>query len=165
MQLLVGDISKTAVLEFMEWRYEPPYHIYNMSQEGQTDYSDALSYFLNPEYEFHTLTNAENELVGFFSFGSDAQVPGGDYTAPALDIGLAVKPTLTGNGLGIHFAKTAVSYAIAHHQPPMLRVTIAEFNVRAQKVWQRLGFEQVGKFVEPTRKRPFLIFTKIVKQV
>ena len=164
MNLTISDINKTAVLEFMTWRYEPPYDIYNMSREGETDFSDSINYFLNPAFEFHLLWRDEGELVGFFSFGSDAKVPSGNYLPEAVDIGLAVHPGYTGRGLGIHFAKTAVSYALEFHNPPMLRVTIAEFNVRAQKVWRKLGFEQVDQFVEAVQKRPFITMTKEAKK-
>lgn len=164
MKLVVEDINETAVYEFMRWQYEPPYDIYNMSVEGQTDFSDALQYFLNPEFEFHLLKSEADELVGFFSYGTDAQVPGGNYQPPAIDIGLAVRPDHTGNGLGIHFANTAVTYAIDNYSPSTLRVTIAEFNLRAQKVWHKLGFEKVDRFLASKSQRPFILMTKDVNQ-
>ena len=162
MNLIVEDISKMAVLEFMAWRYEAPYHIYNMSRPGQTDFSDALTYFLNPEFEFHLMKSEAGELLGFFSFGTDAQVPGGNYSPPAIDVGMAIRPDHTGRGLGVHFANTAVTYAIQTYAPPQLRVTIAEFNLRAQKVWRKLGFEKIDRFVATGSKRPFIIMTKLV---
>lgn len=162
MKLRIRDIDETAVLQFMTWRYPPPYDVYNMSHDGQTDFSEAIDYFLNPVYEFYILYAEQDELVGFFSFGSDAQVPGGNYIPPAIDIGLAVKPEYTGRGLGIYFAKTAVSYAINKYHPPQLRVTIADFNDRAKKVWRRLGFEKSEQFVAQRNKRPFIIMTKEV---
>ncbi|MEM7336802.1 MAG: GNAT family N-acetyltransferase [Chloroflexota bacterium] len=160
MNLIIEDINETAVLEFMAWRYEAPYHIYNMSQPGQMDFTEALTYFLNPEYEFHLLNNETGDLLGFFSFGSDAQVPGGNYVPSAIDIGMAIRPDYTGRGLGVHFAETAVSFAVQKYAPPLLRVTIAEFNLRAQKVWRKLGFEKVDWFMATSSKRPFVIMTK-----
>jgi GNAT superfamily N-acetyltransferase len=162
MKLIVKDISETAVRQFLSWKYAPPYHLYNMSRSNNPDVQAALDYFLNPTFEFHTLYAEDDQLVGFFSFGSDAQVPGGDYTLAAIDIGLAVHPDYTGRGLGIHFAQTAVSYAIDTYHPPRLRVTIAEFNVRAQKVWQRLSFVKSKRFEAVNGKRPFLLFIKEV---
>ena len=160
MKLLIKPINATAVRQFLKWKYEPPYHIYNLSTGQPSDIDEALNYFLNPNYEFYLLYSEIDQLVGFFSFGLDAQVPGGDYSAEAVDIGLAVHPDYTGRGLGIHFAKTAVSHAIKIHQPSLLRVTIAEFNQRAQKVWQRLGFEIVDHFEARRGKRPFVILTR-----
>lgn len=162
MNILVSDINETAVLEFMKWRYEPPYERYNMSRDGQRDFQEAVRYFTNPRYEFHLMHTEVGELVGFFSFGTDAQVPGWHYPDDALDIGMAVKPAYTGKGLGVHFANTAVAYAITHHNYPTLRVTIAEFNQRAQKVWQRLGFQQIDRFLELRFDDPYVIMCKKV---
>lgn len=160
INLTIQPINETAVRQFLHWKYESPYNIYDMSQKDEPDVPRALAYFLNPAYEFYLLYDETNDLVGFFSFGSDAQVPGGDYAPDAVDIGLAVRPDHTGRGLGIHFAKTAVSHAIATHHPPQLRVTIAEFNVRAQKVWQRLGFAKIDRFEATGGRRPFIIMVK-----
>lgn len=160
LNLTIKPISETAVRQFLTWKYEPPYHVYDMSRTNKPDVTRALQYFLNPDYEFYLLYNDADELVGFFSFGSDAQVPGGDYTGNAVDIGLAVRPDYTGRGLGIHFARSAANHAIATHQPPRLRVTIAEFNQRAQKVWRRLGFMTLDSFRARGSHRPFIIMAK-----
>ncbi len=58
------------------------------------------------------------------------------------------------------FAGAAIGYALQAFKPPRLRVTIAEFNRRAQKVWQRHGFVPVQRFEARYGKRPFLIFMK-----
>lgn len=52
---------------------------------------------------------SKDELVGFFSFGAEAQVPGGDYdNAKALDIGLGMRPDLTGKSLGLGFVEAGL---------------------------------------------------------
>lgn len=160
LNLRVKPITETAVRQFLTWKYEPPYHVYDMSRTDEPDVPRALNYFLNPAYEFYLLYSDADELVGFFSLGSDAQVPGGDYSGEAVDIGLAVRPDYTGRGLGVYFAKTAVSHATAKYHPPQLRVTIAQFNERAQKVWRRLGFAKRDKFRARGSEQPFIIMVK-----
>ena len=63
---------------------------------------------LRPDYHYHAAHDETGRLVGFCCFGEDAQVPGGDYSLPALDIGLGLHPDLTGRGLSHSFL--AVSY-------------------------------------------------------
>ncbi len=106
------------------------------------------------------LRQPEGDLAAFCSFGTDGQVGGGDYSLPALDIGMGVHPANTGRGLGCMFAGAAVEYATQNFSEPRLRVTIAEFNLRAQKVWQRHGFVPVLRFISNFGKRPFIIFVR-----
>ncbi len=151
---LMNEAGARAVLG---WRYEPPYDVYNMvSDDPEAD----MAYLLNPNYFFHNIHDGAGEIVGFCSFGYDAQVPGGDYDQEALDIGMGIRPNLTGQGNGRFFAQAVLQFAHTAFEPTLYRVTIAEFNTRAQKVWQNVGFQKVARFESREGKRPFLIFTK-----
>ncbi len=92
--------------------------------------------------------NLQGELEGYCSFGSDGQVPGGDYSAEALDLGMGIRPDLVGQGCGKQYARAVVRYGANQYKAKQLRVTIAEFNKRAQRVWEQLGFKEVEKFVK-----------------
>ena len=81
-------------------------------------------------------------LVGFCSFGEDGQVPGGDYSTDALDIGMGIHPDFTGQGLGSSFVLAVLDYAQRKFQPTTFRVTIAAFNQRARHVWGKNGFSK-----------------------
>lgn len=167
MNLILQPTTEDDVREVYPWEYEPPYHIYNMFSEFSAgdEVDEAVAYFLNPEYEFHTIFVEESgELVGICSFGEDGQVTGGDYSAEAIDIGLGVKPEFTGRGLGIEFVRTVTAFAEQTFQSSLLRVTIAEFNVRAQKVWQRAGFVETSRFKAKNGGRPFVIYTRQVAE-
>ncbi len=151
------------VREFLEWRYAPPYDVYDLIKVGATDEQIAAeaAYFLDPETRCHVICDEGGALVGFCTFGQDGQVPGGDYSAGALDIGLGMRPELTGQGNGRFLVRAVIDFAVATWQPPQLRVTIAEFNRRAQRVWRQAGFVQTQRFVATKwTKRPFLIFVK-----
>jgi hypothetical protein len=45
--------------------------------------------------------------IGFCCFGPDAQLRGGDYHEPALDVGLGLRPDLVGKGLEVAFPASA----------------------------------------------------------
>ena len=51
------------------------------------------------------------------SFGIDAQVPGGDYSAQALDVGLGLRPDHTGQGLGVTFLGAILAFAQERYSP------------------------------------------------
>ena len=164
-QLKLQAITADEVREILTWRYEPPYDIYNMgSGTGHpAELAEAIDYFLQPKYHFQVMLRQPNgELAAFCSFGSDGQVGGGDYDIEAVDIGMGVHPQNTGRGLGRIFAGAAINFAQQSFNPSRLRVTIAEFNLRAQKVWERQGFVAVQRFLSNFGKRPFIIYIREV---
>lgn len=116
---------------------------------------------LNPEYDYHVIRDDEGSLVGFCSFGEDARVKGGSYAEDALDVGIGIRPDLTGLGMGRMFTEAVLSFAIQRYSPSKLRVTIAGFNKRAQQVCINAGFTEAGSFSNPSG-RQFVIFTKVL---
>ena len=106
------------------------------------------------------ITDEQGELVAYCCFGLDARVPGGDYDTPALDIGLGVRPDLTGQGRGLGYLLAVLGVAQRTVSPGTFRVTVAEFNKRAQKVWRRAGFRPVQRFVRQQDGRPFVILLR-----
>lgn len=56
--------------------------------------------------------------------------------------------------------KQVIAFALVTFAPPALRVTIAAFNGRAQRVWQKAGFAEVSRFGRERDRMPFLISTK-----
>ena len=112
--------------EIVAWHYPSPYDYYNMASVGPA----AL---LGPGAVFFALTD-ETGLIGFRSFGEDGRVPGWDYDDSALDTGGGLRPDITGKGLGREAISIGLDYGARLFAPPAFRVTIASFNVRAQRV-------------------------------
>jgi RimJ/RimL family protein N-acetyltransferase len=158
MTLTVAPITAADVYVVASWQYDPPYDFYNL----ETPTPDAVASFLNIQRGYHRITNEAGELLAFCCFGTDAQVPGGDYRRPALDIGLGVRPDLTGQGLGLYYVTAVLDYAQQVMAPELYRVTIACFNERAQRVWRKAGFEPVQKFHRDFDGVPFVIFIRAV---
>ena len=159
MPFIFKSIDEVNIHKFLSWRYEPPYDIYNL--EGPPDEA-ALAYFLDPQYACHSITNEAGDLLAFCSFGPDGQVPGGDYSAKALDIGLGIRPDLTGQGQGSLFVEAVLEYARQTFAPTTFRVTIAAFNKRALRVWEKAGFQRVGSFPSSYDGQLFILLTRSV---
>jgi GNAT superfamily N-acetyltransferase len=141
MTIKLRPATDRDVREFVAWRYEPPYDAYNLTM----DPAEAVEYFLGADIHCHTLIDGD-VVVGYCTFGHDAQVSGGDYTADALDVGLGVKPSRTGSGDGYRYVAAVVDHAVASFEPRLLRVTIAAGNRRALRVWSNAGFTEVSRF-------------------
>lgn len=149
-------IDEASARQIIEWRYSPPYDIYNISTENLTE---TANYFLNPEYSYHILKDDKDNLIAFCTFGIDAQVSGGDYSEAALDIGMGLQPDLTGKGKGQVLIQSVLDFAHQKYQPRTVRVTIAEFNKRAIRVWEKAGFQHVQTFHRTFDDKPFVMLT------
>lgn len=156
MTLRFEPMDEAAARAIHGWRYEPPYDLYDLADEPLIGFMEA---FLDPGNAYYAIFDEEG-LVAYCCFGLDAQVPGGDYGPPAVDVGLGLRPDLTGQGQGLNYAQAVLDFArrtpaalsvagvlpdgAAHR--PAFRVTVAAFNRRAQRVWEKAGFRIVQRF-------------------
>jgi ribosomal-protein-alanine N-acetyltransferase len=132
------------------WRYVGRYSVYN----GKPS---SVASLLEPRFSYHSVYDERGELSGYFCFGEDARVSAGRRLGvyerePALDIGLGMRPDLTGRGLGEEFVHAGIRFAKEAYSPPAFRLTVATFNQRAIRVYERVGFEPVETFGAPTRE-------------
>ena len=109
------------------WRYEPPYDFY----DGDVDP------VLNPE-RFYEALDEEGLLVGNYYF---------EEKGDALEIGLGMRPDLTGRGLGLEFFRAGLDFAREQFRPESIILNVASFNERAIKVYERAGFRETGRHV------------------
>jgi RimJ/RimL family protein N-acetyltransferase len=155
-KLVFQPLRQAHARAILGWHYPAPYDVYDL--DGGDD--EAIHDLLTPEYAYHAILSPQGELVAFCCFGADGQVPGGDYAAEALDIGLGVRPDLTGQGQGSAYVHAVLDFAQRTWTPPVYRVTIAEFNTRAQRVWEQAGFRQIQRFTSTHSGQPFLVYVR-----
>lgn len=138
------SLQEVHARQILDWRYPPPYDFYNPPSDRPAE--DYIQEFVNPEYQFHAILDEDNNFIGFCSFGIDGRVPGGNYQEDALDIGVGMKPELTGRGLGYQFFDAILQHAIANFDPPWTRLTVANFNKRALNLYKNFGFTLLDEF-------------------
>jgi RimJ/RimL family protein N-acetyltransferase len=137
------------------WRYQGQYAVYDLDEE-------SLPVLLDPANAYYAAFDAHDDLIGFCCFGAEARVPGGDYSdARLLDVGVGLRPDLTGRGLGASFMGQVLAFARQTQPARGFRVTIAAFNLRSQRVCERLGFRPAGSFRRENRPdgMPFVLMT------
>lgn len=156
MEFQIKPLEANNGREILNWRYPYSYNIYNF----QGDIENGLENLLAPDHAFFAILNLQGVLEGYCSFGADGQVPGGNYSAVALDIGMGIRPDLIGKGNGKFYAQAVVEYGIEHFRPELLRVTIADFNQQAQRVWRKLGFEAAKAFYKTGTENKFVILCR-----
>jgi len=157
MQIRKEPLTEEEVRGFLNWRYDAPYDIYNLET---TDLAGAIAFFLNRDNGYFAVYGEDDTPIGFCCFGSEGQVPGGDYSLDALDIGIGMRPELTGQGLGYAFVGAVLTHAEQTYRPQRLRATIALFNLRSQRVFEKHGFRRQSQFTGTARPRQYVILTK-----
>ena len=116
--------------------------------------------WLKPDFRYYGVF-VDGEFIGFRCFGEDAQVPGGDYQIKALDMGGGLNPEYTGRGLGLAVHSAAIDFASEQFEPSLFRVTIAEFNGRARRVCEKLGYRLHSSFFSEKLGRNYVIMTRV----
>ena len=151
MQIAIGPMTEEAARAVLAWRYEGIYAFYNADPH---DLHDGLQEMLDGSY--YAATDEQGALVGFFCLGAPAQVPGGHlyglYADDALDIGLGMRPDLTGRRLGREFLTAGLDFAQERFAAATFRLAVAAFNQRAIRLYEQVGFQAVTTFLSPTRR-------------
>jgi RimJ/RimL family protein N-acetyltransferase len=70
-----------------------------------------------------------------------------------------MRPDLTGQGLGATFVSAVLRFARQEMARTEFRITVAAFNKRALRVWQKAGFQPVQRFERKFDGMPFVILT------
>jgi RimJ/RimL family protein N-acetyltransferase len=138
-------ITESEARAIVGWRYECPYTVYDCPAD---EAEGLVRFMLDPASGYHAVHDATSGLIGFCCFGADARVPGGDYAdETALDVGLGLRPDLTGRGLGPAFVEAVAAFARTHLGHHHLRLTVAAWNRRAIRAYEKAGFRQMHTFV------------------
>jgi [ribosomal protein S18]-alanine N-acetyltransferase len=141
MSLTFTLMNEAEAREIRGWQYAEPYAIYNMLAEDE----DGLAEMLDRRSPYYTVRDEQGVLVGFFCFGTAAQAL--DYDEPGLysegqtiNLGLGMRPDLTGQGLGLAFVQLGLDFARENFAPRSFRLFVLAFNKRATRVYERAGF-------------------------
>ena len=148
MRFTFKPMDEADAREVQTWRYEEPYTIYSY-----TPSSEGLDEMLDRRSPHYAVCDEQGELVGFFSFGTSAQVWHNEVPSlysedRTIDVGLGMRPDLTGRGLGLAFVNAGLAFAREQFAPRHFRLFVLAFNERAIRVYERAGFTRVRRFIQ-----------------
>lgn len=106
--------------------------------------------------------SADGEVLGHVSYGPDGQIPteeGYSYSDSYLDVGLGLRPELCGQGLGTEYVAKCLRFARERYGRSRFRLSVAAFNQRAVKVYQKAGFSIRQEVTNPFFHNKFYIMT------
>ncbi|HHY10842.1 MAG TPA: GNAT family N-acetyltransferase [Firmicutes bacterium] len=147
----------THALDIIAWEYPPPYEAYNLQGSAL-----ALAKLTEGSY---VSVFWEGKLAGFFCYGSAARLKTTlDHKLyddeNYLDVGLGLRPRFCGRGWGAKFVTAGLKHAQDLFWQGGFRLTVAANNVRALKVYEKVGFQKTGQFFWNSRLAPnFIVLT------
>ena len=160
MELTFKPMTESWAGGIVGWRYPSPYDFYNAPDDIPAGYIEGMLSQESPHWGVVDLTG---ELIGFVAIGKEAQVPGGDYSADATDIGIGLRPDRCGQGLGRQVVAAFIEFLEARYGPSSYRATIAAFNQRSLKTFLALGLTETSQFTTNPAGTPiaWLVVTKM----
>lgn len=152
MKLYAEKINEHAARDVLSWMYDEPFDFYNNELT-----TEALWEMLNNPY--YAVMDTIKGLVGFFCYGNSAKVSNDFYiySEDFIDIGLGLRPELTGKKYGKQFFSFVLEYMNNAFKDKPLRLTVAKFNQRAIRLYENFGFTKETEFKKDSN--PFIIMT------
>ena len=132
-------MSQSQARKVAAWRYDPPYDFYDAVADPED-----LAELLDPvqrEGRYFAVLSDQGDLVGFFMFKHEGDI---------VEVGLGLRPDLTGFGLGLSFLLAGLEFARERYAPAQFRLAVAAFNQRAIRVYERAGFCQGESYMHRT---------------
>jgi len=120
--------------EVASWHYEPPYDFYDLASDP--DDEAAMHDQARASHYRAVLADGDGRLDAFWYF---------DWPDGAVEVGIGLRPDLTGRRQGEAFLASQLAYAARNWHPATFRLFVAVWNERAIRLYARLGFREVGR--------------------
>ena len=146
--------TEEDVKEFITWTYDGIYSFYN--NNIQEEKIDGFIQSVNSEKQF-SVVDENNNLIGNCEFYNVE-----DEGETILAVGVQMKPSLTGQGNGSIFVHTVVEQGRELLNFSHLELAVVEFNKRAIRTYEKIGFKKKGEFDNEIRGNTytFIIMAK-----
>ncbi len=141
--------------EISTWTYPDEYSVYSFQPSNELT-EELLS------GDYVACVDEKEQLLGYFCYGAAARIPTVEkdvYDEDHLDIGLGLRPELCGKGLGETFVQHGVTKGEEAISRPY-RLSVAAFNQRAIKVYERCGFIRKRSVTHRFSKAEFYIMIR-----
>ena len=129
----VAEWNEAYADDVATWHYEPPWDFYDIA----SDPADAAE-MRDPAKAWHyrAVLGDDGALDAFWYFNRHDD---------GVEVGIGLRPDLTGRGLGESFLRAQLEYASQLWCPAAFRLFVAAWNERAIRLYGRLGFREVDR--------------------
>jgi ribosomal-protein-alanine N-acetyltransferase len=129
----VTPMTQAEAVVVAAWHYPGDYAFYDADS-----LPEGLAELLDPARrgdEYFAARGRDGRLEGFVQL---------EAAGDGVEIGLGLRPDLTGRGLGLAFTAAAIELAEQRGAERIVLV-VAAFNLRAIRVYERAGFVETGR--------------------
>lgn len=139
MQFSIRPFTSADADAVASWRYPPPYGAYDASEDPSFEEGirDPARW---GEFDFAVDDAETGELVGFLELTAIEE-------QRLVEIGLGLRPDLTGRGLGPDYIGTAMAFARERWHPSTFALDVFPWNERAIRAYERAGFARGEVYV------------------
>lgn len=134
-----------------KWKYPGEYSFYDMTEDPE-DYEEIVDPKQRKDNYFQVLR--DGELIGFFCLNWDDS---------KMELGLGMKPELCGRGNGNIFMREVEEYIRDKYSIKSVSLSVAEFNKRAIKLYENMGYVPCGKEEVATNGGKYMFINMVKK--
>lgn len=132
-RMTIAPMRQPEAIEIADrWKYPGEYAFYDMTADPE-DYEEIVTPEKRGDRYFSVFSG--NELTGFFCV---------EREGPDIEIGLGLRPGLTGQGRGKAFLEEILRFVRENYSFEKIKLDVVSFNPRAIKVYERAGFLKTG---------------------
>jgi [ribosomal protein S18]-alanine N-acetyltransferase len=143
VRLLRRPFTETEAARVAGWRHPPPFDVYGSADAG-------LFQRRGPDGEgYYPAVDDDGRLVAFAVIGAEARVLGQEPADGVVDVGMGVRPDLTGRGRGGALVGQVVALAAEMTGATAALAAVAVFNERSLALCRTAGFRDVRRFAGP----------------
>lgn len=140
MEFLIRNMKPEDASIVATWHYPDPYSFYDMAHD-KDDLEELLDFENWKADSKYAVFGEPGDLIGFFEFAHQGDI---------VDVGLGLRSDMTGKGLGLDYVRAGLVYAREKFSPREFRLSVATFNERAIKVYEKVGFKASKTFMTNT---------------
>lgn len=121
------------------WRYDGDWAVYDQP---------SVSAFLD-QLPLYFVVEDDSGPVGFLCIGAAARVGGMTEQTDMVDLGVGLRPDLTGRGDGTEFGAIVLRFVGERFPGMAVRASVQSWNTRSLSLTRSLGFVPISEIVTP----------------
>lgn len=140
MRFAIRAFTEVDADAVASWRYPPPYDVYDASEDPSM--GEEMRDRVRWGASWFAADDADSgELAGFLELVA-GELNSEAGTKVEVEVGLGLRPDLTGRGNGLGLVEAALEFSRARWAPRSFALDVFPWNERAIRTYEQAGFER-----------------------
>lgn len=142
MNLILANFTENYAKQICNWKYDNDYSIYDFPEWSKIVKQNwAIAIETKRQNQFVAVINELGDLCGYIRFIKDNE---------CVLIGLGLKPSLCGQGLGDNFMALLKNECKRRYDDAKIVLEVRSFNQRAIRCYKKAGFKITDTYIKDT---------------